>query len=280
MERPILLDGPMGTELDARGVPTPLPGWSAHALEEAPDVVVEIHRAYADAGARVHTTNTFRTRPAVFADWERLARVAVRLAREGAAEEGRVAGSIAPLEDCYRPDLSPAGDDPAGTRAAHAELARVLAEEGCDLLLCETFPRIDEGLLAAEAALETGLPVWVSFTAGPEADLLSPADVASGARRAVALGAAAVLVNCVPARRTLDYVRALADAVGGSVPLGAYANAGQADDRIGWRSVPGAPEAYAELALDWVVEGGASLVGGCCGTGPAHVRALASTLGA
>ena len=118
---------------------------------------------------------------------------------------------------------------------------------------------------------------WLSFTAGPEADLLTPAQMASGAKDAVALGAGAVLVNCVPARMTLDYVQALLEVVGDQVPVGAYANAGSADERMGWTSDPGAPEAYAQTAARWA-EAGARLLGGCCGTGPAHVAALRSVL--
>lgn len=271
---PVILDGPMGTELNARGIETPLPGWSAHALEDRPDAVRAVHEAYRDAGAEVHTTNTFRTRPSVFEDWERLAREAVRLARSAG---GRVAGSIAPLEDCYRPDLSPAASDPGGTREAHGALARVLAEEGCDLLLCETFPSVTEGLLATEAALATGVETWTSFTAGPEADLLTPSEMADGARRAVELGAGAVLVNCVPCREVERYVAEIVQRIGGAVPVGAYANAGHIDDKMGWASIPGAPEAYADLARRWYDQG-ARLIGGCCGTSPAHVAAIAAEL--
>ena len=260
----------MGTELAARGVATPLPGWSAHALQDAPDEVLAVHRAYAAAGAQIHTTNTFRTRRRIFADdWERLARKAVRLARE--AGGGRVAGSIAPLEDCYRPDLSPA---PAVARAEHAELAAVLADAGCDLLLCETFPHVGEALIAVEVAVATGLPTWVSLTAGPNADLLRPEAVAHAGRQAVERGATCVLVNCVPARATLSYVQAMDQADLG-VPVGCYANAGAADDEIGWRPTPFGPDRYAELAASWRTAG-ASVIGGCCGTGPDHVRALAA----
>lgn len=274
----VLLDGPLGTELLARGVPTALPGWSAHALEEAPDVVRAIHADYAAAGATVHTTNTFRTRPRVFPEtWEELARRAVALARDAVPAGHRVAGSIAPLEDCYRPDLSPADGDPARTREEHGLLARVLAAQGCDLLLCETFPHVAEGLLAVEAAAATGLETWASFTGGPEADLLTPADVALAGREAVARGASVVLVNCVAARGMLDYLRALREAVPAEVPVGCYGNAGSVDDAMGWKSTPGAPERYAELALGWV-EAGAEVVGGCCGTGPEHIAALAKLL--
>jgi S-methylmethionine-dependent homocysteine/selenocysteine methylase len=270
----ILLDGPIGTELDARGVDTSLPLWSARALMEAPEVVRAIHRDYAEAGATVHTANTFRTRErTVGADWERLARRAVALAREAVPADHEVAGSLAPLEDCYQPDRSP----PA-PRDEHRALAEVLADAGCDRILCETFPHVGEAVIAVEEALRTGLPAWVALTAGPSADLLSPEEIAEGGRRAVDAGASAVLVNCVPAVDTLRFVEALAAAELG-VPIGAYANAGSVDDRIGWRSdAEMGPARYASLAVTWW-EAGATILGSCCGTGPAHIRALAGAVG-
>ena len=277
----VLLDGPMGTELDARGVPTPLPGWSAHALDTAPEVVAAIHRDYAAAGARVHTTNTFRTQARLFPGrWEELARRAVELARASVLAGCRVAGSIAPLEDCYRPDLSPVHADRAGTRRRHFALARVLADAGCDLLLCETFPLVEEGLVALEAALETERECWLSFTPGPRADLSTPAEIAGAARTAARMGAAAVLVNCVPTARVLEFLAPLAEALAGSdVALGCYANAGAPDERTGWTSAPEDPARYAAAAERWL-EQGATILGGCCGTGPAHVHALATRFAA
>lgn len=274
----ILLDGPTGTELHARGVATPLPGWSAHALDDAPEVLRAIHRDYARAGASVHTTNTFRTRPAVFgARWEELARRAARLVREAVPAEHRVAGSIAPLADCYRPDESPAEGDPEGTRQEHLALASVLADEGCEVLLCETFPHTGEARIALEAALETGVETWVSWTAGPAGDLLTPEQVGRAAREAVDSGCAAVLVNCLPAASALDHVRALADAARGRAQVGVYANTGCANDTSGFDTTQLAPERYAEYALEWRAAG-ATIVAGCCGTGPAHVAALARQL--
>lgn len=264
-----ILDGPLGTELLARGVPTPLPGWSAHALDSAPAVVQAIHRDYAAAGARVHTANTFRTTRRRFPDdWERLTRLAVTLCREAVGRGHRVAGSIAPLEDCYRPDLSP---PEATARMEHREMARVLADAGCELILCETFPRAIEAMIAVEEAVATGLPVWVSFTPGPAVDLLTPLQVEHAAVGAVRRGAKAVLVNCAPASRTLEYVERLRTA---GVPFGAYANAGKPDERTGWQPSPEAPARYTEAAAAWV-RAGATIVGSCCGTGPAHIGALA-----
>ncbi|MEM1418039.1 MAG: homocysteine S-methyltransferase family protein [Myxococcota bacterium] len=273
-----VLDGPLGTELSLRGVDTRLPLWSARALLEAPERVAEVHRAYAEAGATVHTTNTFRTRRETLGDaWAAEARHAVRLCREAIAPGHRVAGGLAPLADCYRPDLSPATEDPKGTRTAHRALADVLAED-CDLLLCETFPHADEALLAVEAAVATGRETWLALTAGPDADLMTPEGMGRVARRAADAGAAAVLVNCISVPATAAFVAALA-AAAPDVPVGAYANAGRPDEGIGWE---GAPEpgarAYAGVAESWVAQG-ASIIGGCCGTGPAHVAALAMTLG-
>jgi S-methylmethionine-dependent homocysteine/selenocysteine methylase len=266
----VVLDGPMGTELARRGVPIPGPGWSAHALDTAADVVAAIHRDYVAAGATVHTANTFRTkRRALGARWEALARQAVELARGSVRSGQRVAGSIAPLEDCYRPAASPG----EASRPEHAELARVLADAGVDVLLCETFPNAVEAVVAVSEAARTGVETWVALTAGPDGSLMTPADMREVARRCVDAGARAVLVNCTPASRTLAYVEALA-AVG--APFGAYANAGNAADGIGWEAdVERGAARYAGLARRWI-DAGATIVGGCCGTGPAHIAALSS----
>lgn len=265
-----ILDGPMGTELLARGVPTPLPGWSAHALDTDPDAVSQIHADYAAAGAAIHTTNTFRTTARLFPDrWRELTALAVECARSALPAEHRLAGSIAPIEDCYRPELSP-----PDARVQHAPMARALADAGCNLLLCETFPHIGEALAALDAALATGLPSWLSLTPGYKADLLTPAQLAAGGRLAARAGAAAVLVNCVPTDRALEYLTALRDAVPESTAIGVYANAGAAEATHGWQAARIEPEAYADLAEIWA-EAGATILGSCCGTGVPHIRALA-----
>ena len=267
MGRITLLDGPVGTELGRRGLPLPAPLWSAWALVHRPEAVAALHADYADAGAEVHTTNTFRTRRRTLpGDWEQRTREAVALARRSTRPTHRIAGSIAPLEDCYRPDLSPA--DP---RPEHKEFARCLASAGVDLLLCETFPHPGEGWVAVEEAVATGLETWAAFTAGPEGDLLSPQALMAAAAGAVERGAAAVLVNCVPASRTRSWLEPLAEL---GVPFGAYANAGHQDEQLGWHADPtDSAERYADLAEEWV-HLGATLIGSCCGTGPSHIAEL------
>jgi S-methylmethionine-dependent homocysteine/selenocysteine methylase len=271
-----ILDGPMGTELAARGIATPSPGWSAYALEEAPAVVSSIHADYARAGAHIHRGNTFRTQMRVFPDrYAALAKSACALARAGirtvvapSFARPKVAGSLAPIEDCYRPDLSP---PPDVARREHRANAEALERADFEMIVCEAFPHGGEAVIAVEEAIETGLEVWMAFTAGPEGDRMTPAAMLSAARDCVAAGASAVLVNCTAATKTLAYVEALSKA---GVPFGAYANAGPEADGLGWGADPERAAArYADLAATWIAAG-ATIVGSCCGTKPAHVAEL------
>lgn len=263
-----LLDGPMGTELARRGADTSGPWWSARALMDRPELVSAIHADYARAGATVHTANTFRTtQRRVGQPWRELTALAVALARDAVPAHHRIAGSIAPLEDCYRPDLSPPEPQPE-----HRALAEALGAAGVDLVLVETFPHPGEAVAAVRASVDLGLETWCGLSAGYQADLLTPAELLDASQRAVDAGAAAILVNCVPTDRTLDYLRQLADL---PVPIGAYANAGSDADGFGWDDPVGGPPRYAAHARQWL-EAGVQILGGCCGTGPAHIAALAS----
>jgi len=284
---PLLLDAAMGTELDRRGVPTLLPLWSAIGLLQRPEVVRAIHLDNLRAGADVVTTNTFRTIPRTLAAAGRdpaeagpLTVLAVRLAREAVAAAGRpgalVAGSLAPLEDCYSPELAP----PFATALAeHRPQAARLAVAGVDLLMVETMPTAAEAEAALIAARETGLPATVGFVCadGPSGvGLLSGDPLAAAVARVERHGPAAILVNCAPPATiaaALAELRCLTD-----LPFGGYANVGVVDDVTGWAADPAVtPAAYAAAAAGWL-QLGARLIGGCCGTTPAHTAALRALL--
>jgi S-methylmethionine-dependent homocysteine/selenocysteine methylase len=280
--RPLLLDGPLGTELNRRGVSTDLPLWSAWGLVRAPDVVSSIHAEYAAAGADVLTTNTFRTqrRSCARAGLEdrttELTALAVRLARQAAAAVGHpcwVAGSMAPLEDCYSPDLTPR---PAELASEHGEVAEQLAGLGVDLILVETMPTMREAEAATRAAAATGLPVLTGFTCDARGRLLSGRSVTRAAAAVEAAGASGLMINCTAAdilEAPLRELRAATD-----LPTGAYGNVGHAEETIGWAATEVIdPGSYVEYARGWL-EAGAMLVGSCCGTTPDHTRALARLL--
>jgi len=289
----LVLDGAMGTELERRGVATPLPAWTASALRTAPAAVLAIHREYVAAGADLLTTATFRTTRRALAaagaadaaaESAALTALAVDLARTAAAAApgGRrvfVLGSMAPLADCFRPDLVPA---PAALDEEHAAHASHLAAAGVDAILVETMNTRREAAAAVAAARATGLPVLVSFITGADGNLLDGEPLATVIPALLAAGPAAVLVNCTPVEVTARVLAALT-ALAGSTPVGAYANIGH--QPAGGAPRPPAespampPAAFGRHARAWV-QAGARIVGGCCGTTPAHIAAVRAAVDA
>jgi S-methylmethionine-dependent homocysteine/selenocysteine methylase len=270
----ILLDGPLGSELERRGCALPAPLWSAVAVRDAPGLVAAIHADYAAAGADVHTAATFRTTARALAaagvadDWRALARRAVALCRDAAAG-ARVAGSIAPLEDCFSPGRTPPD---AALQREHAALAGCLAEAGCDLLLVETMPTLRELRAATAASVATGLPVWSALTLGPAGDFFDVAGIAEARAAVLDAGAQAFLINCSAPPRITAALDALPPPAAPPAPaLGAYGNC-LFEGGTDW-----SPERYADEAARWAARG-ARILGGCCGTTPAHLFALRARL--
>ncbi len=275
-QRPILLDGPTGTELQRRGVELKSPLWSAAAILDAPDVLTAIHRDYVDAGAEIVTANTFRTHAINLAAGglgERAAELTVRaveIARDAKNGRAWIAGSIAPVADCYSPDATP-GDDVL--TAAHQAHAGNLKQAGVDLMLIETQVTIREAVIAAMAAVATGLPTLVSFVVGSNGRLLSGESLADAARAVLPLGVHGVLVNCVPVERVHGCLAQL-KSVAGTVAIGACANAGWMRRDGTWEPSLGAdPVAYGKAAEAWQ-QAGTRIIGSCCGTTVEHIREL------
>jgi S-methylmethionine-dependent homocysteine/selenocysteine methylase len=280
------LDGAIGTELEKRGHPAGLPLWSTHALLDAPESLVEIHAEYARAGAEILTANTFRTQrrtlergaakgPGLAHRDAELTALAVDLARQGARASARrcwIAGSAPPLEDCYRPDLVP---EPEALLREHARHMENLAEAGVDLVLIETMNSLGEAVVACRAARECGLPALVSFVSWRPGEILSGESLARAADQIQAEAPLAVLVNCLPPSAVDRCLPVLAAA---GLPFGAYANLGEPHADGGFTpSEEYDPGRWADHAKRWL-DGGARLVGGCCGTGPGHIRAMGEAL--
>ncbi len=278
--RLLILDGAMGTELLRQDVDLAEPLWSANAILRAPHLVRNMHFHYLNAGADIITTNTFRSnvralRKAGMQDrWEEVNLRAVELAFE-ARERYRparpvlIAGGLAPVEDCYRPADVPPDD---ALRDEHGRQAALLAMLGVDFLLAETMMTVRESAAVAQACAATGKEFAVSFVTDRGGALLSGESLAEAVAAVAAYGPAALLVNCVPARdmhRVFSILRSHSP-----VPCGCYANTGDpgsAGEEAIRRDVD--IEGFVEASRAWV-EAGARIVGGCCGTTPAHIEAL------
>jgi S-methylmethionine-dependent homocysteine/selenocysteine methylase len=275
----VLLDGAMGTELYRRGANTQLPIWSAQALIEKPQMVREIHQDYIKAGAEIITTNTFRTTSRALGKknlGERareLTTLAVNLAKEARSESASnpiwIAGSVAPLEDCYQPELIP---DSATAAREHAEFIGWLVEAGVDFILIETMNSIQEAVAAAQAAAIHELPIFVSWTCDADGKILNGDRVEDGIRFLESYRPAAFLINCTPAKHITAALKKMR--MVSKVPIGAYANIGKAEPISGWEFTHDLDAAaYTREAEKWIQEG-AHIIGGCCGTTPELIHHL------
>ncbi|MCP4680104.1 MAG: homocysteine S-methyltransferase family protein [Deltaproteobacteria bacterium] len=277
---PVILDGAVGTELDNRGMDTRSTLWSGLASLKQPGLLEEVHREYVDAGAQILTTATFRTTERAFmaagrpADqWRMAAREAVRIARRAATDRIIVAGCVAPLEDCFSPEMAPNGKE---ARNAHSKLCRELVSAGVDALWLETFGALGELEAAVSAAIDAGQShrFGVSVTTDASGDLISGESLMDAAELARSSGAVCFCINCIPPNHVEAALAKLVSRV--DLPIGIYANLGFAEGTQDWKgSAHLSPPAYARLAAGWV-HSGVRLIGGCCGSTPAHVSALSS----
>lgn len=285
-----LLDGSIGQELVKRAGKRPTPLWSTSVMLEAPDHVGAVHRDYFDAGATIATANTYavlrdRLEPAGIGDrFEALIDTALAQAETARAARGsgRIAGALGPLGASYRPDICP---PPAEAEALYADSVRAMNDR-VDLFLIETAASVAQ----AEGALRgTSLgtkPVWLSFTVNDDdgSRLRSGERVGELAAIVAQYQPQAVLVNC---SRPEAMTAALDIIAGFGLPFGAYANGftriteGFLKDRPTVEALSArvdlTPEAYADFAMGWV-DRGATIVGGCCEVGPAHIAHLAQRL--
>ncbi len=288
-----MLDGATGTELERRGVPAPRPLWSAAALDSDIDAVRQIHQDYVTAGTDIIVANTFRTnvRTLRTAGMEErgpaLNRRAVEVARQATEiEQSRqraagalpsdvfVAASVAPVEDCYSPELAP------GELVLVEEHARMLAwlkAAKPDLIWIETMNTVREARAAARAAANASLSFVVSFALREDGRLLSGEELEDAVAAVETFEPIAVGFNCIPPDGITAHLPRLRRAA--RRPLAAYAHVNNPTPTPGWSfSQDATPEQYARQVKRWL-DLGASIVGGCCGTTPAHIRAVRNLVG-
>ena len=276
----LLADGATGTNYQSMGI---APGVAPEEwVLDAPDRVLELHRRFAEAGSDLVLTCTFGATSLRLADGPLAGRVrevngrAAELAREAVGGERLVAGSLGPTGQLVEPYGLLTRD---AAVEAYAEQARALADGGVDLLVLETFFALEEALWAIEGVQSaTGLPLVASFSFDQGTRTMmgvSPADVVAAVEP---LGVAAVGANCGRSLADTDAVVAELLAASPEVPLWVKPNAGVpriVGDAVVYEAGPGD---LAEHVRGYVGLG-ARIVGGCCGSTPEHVAAIARALG-
>ncbi|RYH04289.1 homocysteine S-methyltransferase family protein [Salipiger sp. IMCC34102] len=281
-----LLDGGMGQELTHRAPEAPTPLWGTQVMIDHPGLVQRIHADYFAAGATVATTNSYAIhhdrlagtpQEGAYAKLHALSLAEAEAARE-AHGSGRIAGSIGPLGASYRPELHPAHD---AAVALYAENAAQMT--GCDLILCETIASVAHARAILEGAQAAKRPVWLAMTVDDRDGTRLRSGESLAEVLAVARGAEALLVNCSAPEAIHDALPILAQ---GGLPFGAYANgfvkitSEFLEDKPTVAALTSrdlSPEAYADHAMRWI-EAGATIVGGCCEVGPAHIAHLAQRI--
>ena len=298
MKNLIIGDGAMGTELRRRGVEVPSHVesiWSALALKEATSTVEEIHIDYIEAGSDYITTNNYAvTRPILSRDnldneLESLTIKSIEIAKAALSktkrEDVKILGSLPPLETSYRADLILKEEE---MNKQYSEIANILKDK-VDIIICETMASALEAKCALKAALETNMPVWVSWTLhGDVRNTLPSGETVNQAFLELnGLEPDAYLINCCAANLVTPSIKALKELT--DIPIGGYANAENvaldtaspnlklAAERHWDSAIEINEKAYLEEARLWIKEG-ASIVGGCCRTKPSYIKELSENL--
>ncbi|MDK4734390.1 homocysteine S-methyltransferase family protein [Rhizobium sp. CNPSo 3490] len=291
-----ILDGGMSRELLRLGAELKQPEWSALALMNSPEVVRKVHQEFIAAGSEIITTNSYALVPFHIGEdrfqeeGPALMRLAGRLAREAAdAVTGRkvlVAGSLPPIFGSYEPE----NFQPSRVQDYLEVLVENLAPF-VDLWLGETLSLIAEGEAVRKAVAASGKPFWISFTLaddeaairGGAPKLRSGESVEDAASWAVSSGAAAFLFNCSKPEVMQGAVETAARVFrerNAQIEIGVYANAfeGETGEQAANEGLHDTrddlnDDAYSRFACSWA-EAGATIIGGCCGIGAAHIHRL------
>ena len=289
----IILDGAIGTEILRRNV-----SWADHQLADRPEVVRSIHEDYIRAGADVLSTNSFQLCRRAFDNHfrdvahrrhigavdlderaNRMLAASVRLTLEArqrtvAPRPVAVAAAVTTLEWCFRPDLAPSAEQ---ARAEYREIFQVVKDAGADLILLETVNSIPEARAALEVANDIGMPCWISFVPDERGRLFTGETFPQAVAELEPRGVDAILLNCAPPD---DITAAMVElASHAHVPIGAYAHIGRFDPPEWLFTAEYPPPRYREVAAHWKQIGkrnGGRILGGCCGTTPEHITALAT----
>ena len=289
-----ILDGGTGVEIRRRGYEVPYfteSIWSAQSLIDNPEIVEQIHYDYINAGAEYITINNYSltqpilSRAKIENRLTELTSLSIDLAinaKKRSKKDVKIIGSLPPLETSYRSDLVINKSDMLDN---YRVIAAIL-ENKVDVILCETMSSSIEAKTAVQAALETNSETWVSWTLqGSRSNTLpSGESIEQAFNELENVEPDAYLLNCCGANFVTDGMKILKNLT--DKPIGGYANSSlvesinnttlvDSDPRISQQnnSTPLNEWEYANETYKWI-ENGATIIGGCCGTSPNHIKEL------
>jgi S-methylmethionine-dependent homocysteine/selenocysteine methylase len=286
----VILDGGLGRELERVGAPFRQPEWSALSLMEAPDLVAQVHHNFVDAGAKIITTNTYALVPfhigqkqfdeQAFSLAERAASIASTVAKKN---DISVAGCIPPAFGSYKPELF------CAEQLSSILLPLIEAQTPyIDFWLVETVSSVEEASAVTSLIKEhSSKPIWLSYSLSNRHNFSNPVTLRSGESLNAILPTLdnldAVLFNCSQPEE-MEAAITFTHLHNTDMNIGVYANSfsehvrkHDANEMLSTLREDVTPEKYLAYAQTWV-NAGATIVGGCCGIGPDHIKALAKGL--
>ena len=289
-----LIDGAMGTQIRARGYEVPSHHssiWSAQALMDNPHIVKEIHKDYISAGAEIITTNNYAVtqnlleRENLCHRLEELTSLSIDIAKEAKKESGKnikIAASLPPLDTSYRPDLV---GDITSIEKKYMEIVDIVKDR-VDLIIIETMSSSMEASGALSACAKTDIEVWLGYTLqGIRKNILpSGENLIDAINKVKHFNISAYVINCSSANITTEAIKLLSNEI--DKPFGGYANSVNVNQIIdGDDEVDNAENLqvenqqlinaidYSVIVKNWI-DNGATIVGGCCGTSPEHIKKI------
>lgn len=297
-EKITLIDGAMGTQIRARGYEVPSHHssiWSAQALMDNPHIVKEIHKDYISAGAEIITTNNYAVtqnlleRENLGHRLEELTSLSIDIAKEAKKESGKnikIAASLPPLDTSYRPDLV---GDITSIEKKYMEIVDIVKDR-VDLIIIETMSSSMEASGALSACAKADIEVWLGYTLqGIRKNILpSGENLIDAINKVKHFNISAYVINCSSANITTEAIKLLSNEI--DKPFGGYANSVNVNQIIdGDDEVDNAENLqvenqqlinaldYSVIVKNWI-DDGATIVGGCCGTSPEHIKKISDLI--
>ena len=270
----------MGSQFINKGITLPDHIWSAWLNLEAYEIVYKTHKDYINAGAQYITTNTFRTTPRAYkklgfsdVESEILARTsletAVSIAKKAKLDNIKILGSIAPLEDCYMPNLFP------GKNIANKEFLEIsnwLYDSGIDIFLLETMNSINEATSCLDILRRYNTPVWVSFVLLDSKHILSGEPLKDVIEVVKDYDVKYLLINCNSLDRTFKALDIISSSWNSK--WGIYPNLGIGDPNPDGNIKNISEDKEVIDLIDAAISLNVNIIGGCCGSTPRHIKLI------